>query len=265
MTIDRRSSKTGKGGAGERAPFLFDAAVAALAAPGEFLREAEEMGLRFEEGEITALGRYLAMLLAANAQMNLTGITEPSEAWRRHVLDSLTLIAPLAELGEGAKVADVGSGGGAPGVPLAITMPQVKFTLIEATGKKAEFLRAVAAGLGLGNVEVIGERAEEVALPGAPGRESFDAVVARAVGRLNVLAELALPLVKPGGFAMLIKGQKAEEELAEAAAAIGILGGRHGSTIETPMGRIVVLEKVSRTPRAYPRRPGDAKRAPIVG
>lgn len=223
------------------------------------------MGVRFEAGEVALLGRYLAILIEANAQLNLTRIIDPAESWRRHILDSLTLLAGLSELAEGARVADVGSGGGAPGIPLAITIPRVKFSLIEATGKKALFLRAVASGLDLGNIEVLGARAEEVALPGSPGRESFDAVIARAVGRLAVLAELALPLVKPGGLAMLIKGRQADEELEEARAAIGAMGGRFTSMIETPTGRIVVLEKASRTPRAYPRRPGEAARSPIRG
>jgi 16S rRNA (guanine527-N7)-methyltransferase len=169
------------------------------------------------------------MLLKANEALNLTAITDPQEAWTRHILDSLTLLPLLAELPEGAKVIDVGSGGGLPGLPLAIVMPHLSFTLLEATGKKIEFLRAAAAGLGLSNVSVIQDRAEQMGqdrgernATGREGghREAYDAVTARAVGRLAVLAELTVPLAKAeGGLVLLIKGQKADEELTEAAEA----------------------------------------------
>jgi 16S rRNA (guanine527-N7)-methyltransferase len=242
----------------------FDFSVAALAPSEEFLRAAEEFGLSFDDDDLPRLGRYLAILLAANEQLNLTAITDPAQAWMRHIFDSLTLLPVLAECSPGATVADVGSGGGVPGIPLAITLPELKFTLIESTAKKAEFLRAAAAALRLANVEVLAERAETLAATGSFQRESFDAVVARAVGRMNVVAELCIPLVRQGGRAIFVKGQKAEEELAEALGPIGSLGARHAGTLESPTGRIVVLEKASRTPREYPRRPGEAKKAPLI-
>src|SRR5690606_36324378 len=116
--------------------------------------------------DLEQLGRYLALLLAVNQQFNLTAITDPAEAWKRHILDSLTLLGPLSALAEAQgdaplRVADVGSGGGLPGLVLAIVMPEARFTLLEATGKKAEFLRFAAAALGLTNVEVVAERAEK--------------------------------------------------------------------------------------------------------
>jgi 16S rRNA (guanine527-N7)-methyltransferase len=220
------------------------------------------------------------MLLEANASaLNLTGVTEPEAAWERHVLDSLTLLPMVAELPEGARVLDVGSGGGLPGVPLAIVMPHLKFTLLEATGKKVEYLRAVARALGLKNLEVVQGRAETMGHDrgekGVSGgrvggfREGFDIVTARAVGRLAVLAELTVPFAKvvqgeePGGLVLLIKGQKAEEELEEAKEALHLLKVVHAATVDTPTGRVIVLEKRSATPKLYPRADGEPARRPL--
>lgn len=242
-----------------------------------FVQAAERLGIAFDEGDLERLGLYLALLLEANRSFNLTSITDPDAAWERHVLDSLTLLPLLAELPDDARVIDVGSGGGVPGIPLAITMPRVRFTLLEATGKKAAFLTRTAAALGLANVEVVHDRAEHAGrdrgrlVPGPAGsrspghREAYDAVVARAVGRLATIAELCAPLAKVGGRVLLIKGRKADEELAEADAALAMLRVEHAGTIDTPTGRIVVLAKHVPTPRAYPRADGEPARSPLGG
>lgn len=256
-----------------------------LAPTQAFLEGAAALGIEFEAGDVERLGAYLALLLETNKRFNLTAVTDPDEAWVRHILDSLTLLPLLAEAQEEAqdrgeagalRVIDVGSGGGLPGVPLAIVMPGVRFTLLETTGKKAAFLREAAAALGLGNVEVVQERAEVLGQDRGERvdragrterehghREAYDAAVARAVGPMAVIAELTVPLVKVGGRVLLIKGQKAAEELAAAKQALYLLHAQHAGTVETPTGRIVVLEKARPTPRAYPRRSGEPKRAPL--
>jgi len=257
-------------------PEIDFAGVTPLLAPAEFLAAASELGVEFEPGDVEKLGLFLACMLAFNETTNLTAIIEPGLAWRRHVLDSLTLLAPLAEVPEDGSLIDVGSGGGLPGVPLAICCPRLKITLLEATGKKADFLRKVSAALGLANVTVVAaraevaghERGEKVSAGGVDVREgglreAFDVGVARAVGRVNVLAELVLPFVKQGGIALFIKGEKATEELAEGLHALAELGGEHVATIETPTGKVVVIDKVNRTPRIYPRADGEPKRTPI--
>jgi 16S rRNA (guanine527-N7)-methyltransferase len=236
--------------------------AAPLTPPAEFLAAAAELGVEFEPGDVERLGQYLALLLETNKAINLTAVTDPAQAWMRHILDSLTLLQLLADLPDGGAVIDVGTGGGLPGVPLAICSPQLKVTLLEATGKKAEFLSGVADRLELSNVRVVHDRAEHAGhLP--EHREHYAAAVARAVGPLAVIAELTVPFVKLGGRSILIKGQKADEELAAAKQALHKLHAVHEGTIETPTGRVVVLGKPRKTPSGYPRRSGEPKAHPL--
>lgn len=242
---------------------FFASDVSPLSPPPGFLDAAGELGVSFEPGEVERLGKYLAILLDANTRMNLTAITSPDEAWTRHILDSLSLLSVLADLPESPRIVDIGSGGGAPALPLAIVMPRARFTLVESTKKKADFLLAAAKALGLSNVEVVNNRAESIGAHPSLLRAQFDAVTARAVGRLAILAELCVPLAKVGGIIALIKGQKADEELEEAKQALHMLHASHAGTIDTPTGRIVVLEKRRTTPIDYPRKPGEPERAPL--
>lgn len=248
----------------------------ALTPTPEFLELAAGLGIEFEPGDLEKLGLFLALLLETNRTTNLTAITDPAQAWVKHIFDAITLVPVVASIepAEGAKavrIIDVGSGGGVPAIPLAIVLPDVRFTLLEATGKKVEFLTAAAAALGLKNVEVLQGRAETVAhYRGSKTdgrinsrREVYDAAMARALGHLAVVAELLAGFVRPDGFVLAVKGAKADQELAESAKALGLLGLRHTETVQTPTGRIVVLEKTSRTPRDYPRKDGEPARKPI--
>jgi 16S rRNA (guanine527-N7)-methyltransferase len=224
----------------------------------------DEQSIELEEGDEGRLGLYLAMLLEASGQFNLTAIRDPEEAWVRHVFDALTLL-PYLLGAEVRLVVDVGPGGGVPGVPLAIALPAVRFTLLEATGKKARFLEQVASALDLANVQVVHGRAEEAGQDRKAHRERYDAAIGRAVGPLAVLAELTVPLVRVGGLVLAIKGRRAEAEIAEASGALRVLHCGVARCDRTPTGTVVVLEKNGPTPRIYPRRPGEPKRAPLGG
>ena len=235
-----------------------------LEPPASFVRQADDLGIAFDPGDLDRLGHFLARLLDANRRMNLTAIRDPEQAWTRHVLDSLTLMRYLAGAGSGT-VIDVGSGGGLPGVPLAIVMPGLRFTLLEATGKKARFLEEVTASIGLENVTVVNDRAETAGRDRDRHREHYDAVLARAVGPLPVLLELAVPLATVGGLVLTIKGERAAAEITASRTALVRLHARVIETSRTPTGTIVVVEKLRRTPKLYPRRPGEPRRAPIGG
>lgn len=239
----------------------------------EFLAMCGEFGVSFESGDLDRLGRYVSILLHVSERMNLTAIREPARAWVTHVFDALTLLPLLSELPAGAHVLDVGSGGGAPGIPLAIVLPDLKFSLLEATAKKAEYLKQACGHVGV-DARVLSERAEALGQDRAY-REKFDVVMARALGPMPTALELTAPFARvgdlnagresgAGGRVVLVKGEKADEELAASGRAMELLGVEHAGTIDTPTGRLVVFEKVVRSQRPYPRRDGEPKRAPLV-
>ena len=211
------------------------------------------------------LARYLDVLLAANQRMNLTRIIDREAAEVHHVGDALTLLRFIPPGKQ--RVADVGSGGGVPGIPLAIARPDVELLLIESTRKKAAFLEGAARELGLGNVRVADARAEDVGHD-PQLRESFDVVVVRAVGTLNWLAEWCLPLVKRGGKMLAMKGPKAAEELPVAGHAIRVSGGGsvdvHPANLPGADNHVIIeIVKTGRTPSAYPRPASVAKGKPL--
>jgi 16S rRNA (guanine527-N7)-methyltransferase len=230
------------------------------AAP-EVVERAAQYGVALEGAMGAQLARYLDRLLETNRAFNLTAVTEPAAAWEKHIVDSLSLAPALRARSDLARVVDVGSGGGLPGIPLAIALPDRSFTLLEATGKKARFLAEVAAELGLSNVRVVEDRAESYG-QGA-GRGHYDAVTSRAVSRLPVLLELTLPLLRARGLCLALKGEQAELEVQEAARALRLLGGAVRDLERTPTGTIIRVEKCAPTPDKYPRRPGEPKRTPL--
>jgi 16S rRNA (guanine527-N7)-methyltransferase len=231
------------------------------AIPEGALAAAEALGVHLDDEAQRKLAAYLERLLAENEVMNLTAITDWEEACSRHLVDSLALVAPLAAFGA-RSVADVGSGGGLPGIPLAIAVPALSVTLVESRTKKAAFLERVATELGL-SVRVVGERAEDIGALGSTHREAYDAVVARALAPLPVLLELTLPLLRVSGRLFAIKGERAPEEIASAARALGVLQGAVLETRRTTTGTVLVVEKRGPTPHRYPRAPGTPKRSPL--
>lgn len=214
------------------------------------------------------LSRYLDRLLDANRHFNLTGIRQLDEAWQRHVIDSLTLLAFLEDVAADAKLIDVGSGGGVPGIPVAVARPDLHVTLLEATGKKAAFCQQCVDELPLPNVRVIPQRAESIGQQHGH-RQAYDVAVCRAIGSMRELLEYTLPMLRVGGRLLAMKGPKAKDELEQSADAMAILGGGDLGVYDAyPSGFeqgsvIVVITKASATPRQYPRTPGTARRLPL--
>jgi 16S rRNA (guanine527-N7)-methyltransferase len=227
-----------------------------------------KLEIALDDSVLTRLARYLALLLEVNQQFNLTAIREPEAAWRRHIIDSLTVLPGMEHLTEGGTVIDVGSGGGLPGIPVAIARPDLSVTLLEATGKKAEFLRRCVAELPLPNARVISGRAEHVAHDNTY-RQQFDVALSRAIGPMREMLEYTLPFVKLGGVLLAMKGPKAEQELADSADALDTLGGGELQVYEAyPEGFdqntvIVSVAKERPTPKTFPRHPGIPRQTPL--
>jgi 16S rRNA (guanine527-N7)-methyltransferase len=191
------------------------------------------------------LERWLEGVLATPG---LTGLTDPAEA-RRVLLEDALRAAPLVAATEGP-VVDVGSGGGSPGVPLAVAFPDRDFILLEAERRKCEFLRGIAAELP--NVDVIWGRAEE------QPTDAFGVALAKALAKPQVAAELCLSLVRAGGAAILWTGASAEPER------VAVVAGRLAAELEESPAGLLVLRKLGPTPPGFPRRPGIAKKRPLA-
>jgi 16S rRNA (guanine527-N7)-methyltransferase len=212
-----------------------------------------------------ARGRMQIVLdLLAEERASVSSVVD-ERAWQVHVADSLTGLE-VEELREAGRIADVGAGAGFPGLALAVALPDAQIDLIESVGRKCEFMRRAIEAAEITNARVLSSRSEDVAA--ADGREAYEAVTARAVGRLSTLAELASPLLKPNGVLVAWKGKRdgeeeeqlenASEALAMAAEAILGVGDRAGSRHR----HLHVIRKTGPTPPNLPRKPGIAKKRP---
>lgn len=232
-------------------------------------RQAAAWGVELNDARRGVLARY-AHLLSSYREANVVGERDERVLLRDHVLDSLSC-ALVPEVGRSGRLVDVGSGGGLPGIPLAVAFPGTEVMLLEATGKKVRFLEGTVERLALANVRTLNARAEDVGR--GEGRGSYAVATSRALASLAVVAEYCLPLLRPGGVAVAMKGIQSAEEMESGEAAAVELGGRVREVIQVPVApgmpernrRIVVLEKVGETPRRYPRRPGLARKHPLGG
>jgi 16S rRNA (guanine527-N7)-methyltransferase len=219
------------------------------------------------EAQLQAVGDHVRLLLAWNAAINLSGIRDPEAIAVEHVLDSLTAL-PILRSADVEEFLDIGSGGGYPGLPLAVALPARRALLVESVGKKARFLAAAVEVAGLrGSVSVAATRAETLAAD-PRHRGHWQAVTVRAVAEMGELVELALPLLTVGGLLVAWKRSPAEEELARAGTAIHQLRGRlvrlEPVTVPGLEDHVLaVVEKIGETPAQYPRDPAARRRRPL--
>jgi len=228
---------------------------------------ASDLGLSLTTDHARVLETYYGELIEWNQRFNLTAITARDQILLKHFLDSLTLL--LVWRGSGnANVVDVGAGAGFPGIPLKIACPGLRLTLIEATGKKVDFLRHIVTLLNLEEVTIIHGRAETLGKDAAH-REQYDMVLARAVAALPELLEYGLPFVDMGGLMIAHKGVAAQNEVHESTHALSVLGGTLERMVRvelpgvTEERQLVVIRKAARTPDNYPRRAGIPHKRPL--
>ncbi len=231
-------------------------------------QRAQMLGLDLPMQAAQRLARFHELLARGNERMNLVGNAEFEDALDRHYADSLAPLA-LGLFAPGARVIDVGSGAGFPGIPLAVARPDLQVTLLDALQKRVVFLQEAAQALGLDNVRVLHARAEDAARL-EDQRERYDVAVSRAVASLPVLMELMLPFVRVGGQAVCYKGPAARGELAAAAGAARLLGGGAPRALAVPFPcrpdwerLAVVCLKAEKTVRQYPRKAGMPARSPL--
>ena len=226
-----------------------------------------QLGLTPPPQAAAQLAQYGQLLLEQNQVMNLTAITDPDQVVDLHFLDCAALLT-IGEDFHGKTLIDVGTGAGFPGLPLKILEPSLSVTLLDSLGKRVNWLASVCEALSLDKVSCLHARAEEQALE-AGFRDGFDLAVSRAVASLELLSELCLPYVKVGGKFLAMKSVDSGAETEGAARAIAKLGGRLLPRVDYTIPgteivhRVVVVEKVSPTPKGFPRRWAKMQKAPL--
>lgn len=226
-----------------------------------------EVGIDLTDSQMEQFDLYFQMLIEKNKVMNLTAITEVEEVVLKHMLDCLLIYEPEF-FGTNAKVCDLGTGAGFPGMPLKIYKPQLNITLMDSLGKRLKWLDEVLCRLGLENIRTCHMRAEDAG-SSKQHREGYDLVLSRAVARLSVLAEYCLPLVKVGGYFVAMKASSYEQELNDAHNALHTLGGEVVAVKPVNLPglddkRVVIyIKKTKSTPKVYPRRAGIPDKSPL--
>jgi len=229
-------------------------------------QKATERGIQLPPGVLTDYKKYFALLTDANKRINLTRITDTKEAIVKHFLDSLELL--VWNTSPPAPVLDLGSGAGFPGIPLKIARPEMPVVLLDSSEKRVHFLRQVITELSLQGATAVHGRAEDLARLNKY-REAFGLVVSRAVARLNILLEIAIPFVSLGGYFVAYKGPEAMDEVSEAEKALQELGANvllcHGYRLPEGMGErnLVIVVREKPLPEKYPRKAGMPAKKPL--
>lgn len=232
----------------------------------DLLKEnAASLGIELDDEAVARFDRLAELLIEQNKTMNLTAITDPDEVVIKHFADSISLFKAVNP-DNGAKILDLGTGAGFPGIPLLITRPDLNLTMVDSTAKKLRYVAQTVETLGL-EAETLHARAEEAGQD-PEYREQYDIVCSRAVAALNVLSEYCLPFVKVGGVFVAMKSAKAEEEIADAKKALGILGGKIIDKITFTLSdggerTLIVIKKISQTSPKYPRVSAQIAKKPL--
>ena len=225
------------------------------------------MKINLTSDKNSILERYMEGILEWNEKVNLTNITDPGEFRIKHTLDSL-MCTGFEEYREAKSVIDVGTGGGFPGIPLAVYSPEKNFTILDSLNKRLKIIEELSGKLGITNVSLVHGRAEDAGRS-KEHREKYDLCVSRAVSNLATLSEYCLPFIKVGGYLLAYKGPGAKAETEEAETAIRKLGGELKEIKDIELEeygldhKIVVIKKVKHTPKAYPRKAGTPLKDPI--
>ncbi|HTE85021.1 MAG TPA: 16S rRNA (guanine(527)-N(7))-methyltransferase RsmG [Dehalococcoidia bacterium] len=236
---------------------------------GGFQRSTEKLGFCFDSRTRAQFEALLDLLHASNAVISLTSLRGREDVMRRHLLESLAIGIQLERRGlllAGERILDLGTGAGFPGLPLKIAWPDIEISLLEATGKKAQFVRAAISRLEMSGAAVLEGRAETLAHEQGI-RAAFGLAVARAVAPLPALVELALPFIRLGGTLAALKGSRVAGEVKDAARALLLCGGEVSELLPEIEGSalgLLLIRKTSPTPDRYPRRPGQPARHPLV-
>lgn len=230
--------------------------------PEIFIQSCEENDLYISQTQLELLNAYVHEVLEVNQYMNLTAVRDLEGIWIRHIFDSLLLLPDL-KADPDQRALDLGSGGGFPGIPLAILRPDIQWTLVDSVSKKVKFLNATAEKIGLKNVKGYPERAEVLAHD-PDHREQYHLVTARAVARLPVLLEYTIPFLRVNGFFAAMKGEQAAKELKEARRAIERLSVKLMRKQDQPGGgQLLWFKKRRPTMAKYPRPVGIPGQKPI--
>ena len=235
--------------------------------PEEFKYALAEHDIQLTDQQMQQFEDYYNLLVEWNEKINLTAITDKEEVYLKHFYDSISL-AFSNDFTEPKRLVDVGSGAGFPSIPLRIVFPELDVTIVDSLNKRIKFIETVISELKLTNVHAYHDRAETFG-QNKTFRGQFDIVTARAVARLNLLAEFCLPLLKKGGQFLAMKASQTDDEIEEAKHAIATLGGKFIEDIafelpqEAGVRHIVRIEKRKETPNKYPRKPGKPAKKPL--
>ena len=231
----------------------------------KFINDLKAIGIELSDEQLEQFLTYYEMLIEKNKVMNLTTITDFDEVLEKHFEDSLSLIQAV-DLEKSQTVIDLGTGAGFPGIPLKIAFPNLQITLADSLNKRILFLDDVIRELGLTGIDTVHGRAEDLA-KNSDYREKFDLCVSRAVANLSTLSEYCLPFVKIGGKFISYKAGECDEEVAASKSSVFLLGGKISDIKKFELGEsgraFVIIDKVSGTPKKYPRKAGTPSKDPV--